>query len=123
MHLISAPLSGKDHQWLSEAVISEAAAKWRHVGRALKFSYNELRAIANERSLKTSEHYMQELLSRWLKRAPPNHPLPCVEDLATALRSVGEERTAHDLIQMMESTPSIGIRTWHALSLQCIFLC
>ena len=102
MRLISAPLGRKDHQWLSEAV-SEAAAKWRDVGEALKFSYDQLEAIADKRSLKTDEHYMQELLSRWLKRAPPKHPLPCVEDLGTALRSVEEDRTAYDLEVMMES--------------------
>ena len=103
MYLILAPLSRKDHQWLCEAV-SEAAAKWRDVGKALTFSYDQLKAIANEKSLNTDDHYMQELLSRWLKWAPPNHPLPCVEDLATALRSVEEERTAYDLMQIMEST-------------------
>ena len=75
MRLISAPLNRKDHQSLCEAV-SEAAAKWRDVGEALKFSYDELGLIASERSLRKDEHYMQELLSRWLKRAPPNHPLP-----------------------------------------------
>ena len=102
MHLISAPLSRKDHQWLCEAV-SEAAAKWRDVGEALKFSHDQLKAITKEKSLDTDEHYMQELLSRWLKWAPPKHPLPCVEDLATALRSVEEDRTAYDLEVMMES--------------------
>ena len=102
MHLISAPLSRKDHQWLCEAV-REAAFNWRDVGKALKFSHDQLKAITNEKSLNTDEHYMQELLSRWLKRAPPKHPLPCVEDLATALRSVEEDRTAYDLEVMMES--------------------
>ena len=102
--LISAPLSRKDHQWLSEAV-SEAAANWRDIGKALEFSHDQLKTIANAKSLNTDEHYMDELLSRWLKWAPPNHPkLPCVEDLATALRAVGEERTAYNLMQMMEST-------------------
>ena len=101
MNLISAPLSRKDHQWLCEAV-SEAAANWRDVGEALKFSHDQLKAITKEKSLDTDEHYMQELLSRWLKRAPPKHPLPCVEDLATALRSVEEDRTAYDLEVMME---------------------
>ena len=102
MRLISDPLSTKDHQWLCEAV-SEAAANWRDVGKALKFSHDHLKTIANEKSLNTDEHYMDELLSRWLNWAPPNHPLPCVEDLATALRSVEKERTAYDLMQMLES--------------------
>ena len=105
MLLISAasdPLSEEDHRWLFQSV-RKVSAMWRDIGEALEFSYDQLETIADKRSLKTDEHYMQELLSRWLKRAPPNHPLPCVEDLATALRSVGEERTAYDLMQMMES--------------------
>ena len=105
MHLISAPLSRKDHQWLCEAV-SEAAANWRALGRELGFTRDELEDIVTHPGLHRVKDYMDELLSRWLKWAPPNHPkLPCVEDLATALRSksVGEERTAYDLMQMMES--------------------
>ena len=105
MHLISAssdPLSEEDHRWLFQSV-RKVSAMWRDIGEALEFSYDQLETIADKRSLKTDEHYMQELLSRWLKRAPPKHPLPCVEDLATALRSVGEDRTAYDLMQMMES--------------------
>ena len=107
MHLILAssdPLSEEDHRWLFQSV-RKVSAMWRDIGlgEALEFSYDQLETIADKRSLKTDEHYMQELLSRWLKRAPPKHPLPCVEDLATALCSVGEERTAYDLMQMMES--------------------
>ena len=103
MHLISAPLSRKDHQWLSEAV-SEAAANWRALGRELGFTRDELEDIVTHPGLHRVKDYMDELLSRWLKRAPPDHPLPCVEDLATALRSksVREARTAYDLMQMME---------------------
>ena len=105
MHLISAasdPLSEEDHRWLFQS-IRKVSAKWRDVGEVLHFSYEQLEAIATKGSLKTDEHYMQELMSRWLKRAPPNHPLPYVEDLATALRykSFGEERTAYDLEVMM----------------------
>ena len=69
MHLISAasdPLNEEDHKWLFQK-IKKAAAKWRDVGEALEFSYDQLEAIANKASLKTDEHYMQELLSRWLK--------------------------------------------------------
>ena len=105
MHLISAasdPLSEEDHRWLFQK-IRKVSAKWRDVGEVLEFSHDQLKAFTKEKSLDTDEHYMQELLSRWLKRAPPNHPLPCVEDLATALRSVEEDRTAYDLMQMMES--------------------
>ena len=103
MHLISAPLSRKDHQWLCKAV-SEAASNWRALGRELGFNHDELTEVTRCPGLNEGKDYMDELLSRWLKRAPPNHLLPCVEDLATALRSksVGEARTAYDLMQMME---------------------
>ena len=104
MHLISAPLSRQDHQRLCEAV-SEAAAKWRALGRKLGFTHDELGDVTRCPGLNEDKDYMDELLSRWLKWAPPNHPLPCVEDLATALysKSVGEERTAYDLMQMIKS--------------------
>ena len=103
MHLVSAPLSRQDHQWLCEAV-SEAAANWRALGRELGFNHDELTEVTRCSGLHGDKDYMDELLSRWLKRAPPGHPLPCVEDLATALRSksVREARTAYDLMQMME---------------------
>ena len=103
MHLISAPLSTEDHQWL-RTTMSKAAAKWRALGKELGFTHDELGAVVTLPGLNENKDYMDELLSRWLKWAPPNHPLPCVEDLATALRSVGEERTAYDLMQRMEST-------------------
>ena len=105
MRLISVPLSTsrKDHQWLSEAV-NEAAGNWRALGRKLGFTHDELEDIVRHLGLHGDKDYMDGLLSRWLKWALPKHPLPCVEDLATALRSVGEERTAYDLMQMMEST-------------------
>ena len=103
MHLISAPLSTEDHQWLCTKM-SKVTAKWRALGRMLGFTHDESEDIVRHPGLHGDKDYMDELLSRWLKRAPPNHPLPCVEDLATALHSVGEERTAYDLMQMMEST-------------------
>ena len=103
MHLISAPLSRKDHQWL-RTKLSKATTNWRALGRELGFTHDESEDIVRHPGLHGDKHYMDELLSRWLKWAPPNHPLPCVEDLATALCSVGEERTAYDLMpEMMES--------------------
>ena len=83
--------------------MSKVAAKWRALGRELGFTYNDLGDVVRCPSLHEDKDYMEELLSRWLKWAPPNHPLPCVEDLATALRSVGEEITAYNLEGMMES--------------------
>ena len=103
MHLISAPLCSEDHQWLC-TTMSKAAARWRALGRKLGFTHDELGDVVRYPGLNEDKDYMDELLSRWLKWAPPNHPLPCVEDLASSLRSVGEERTAYDLMQKVEST-------------------
>ena len=41
--------------------------------------------------------FLREMLSQWLKWAPPEHKLPTKECLAAALRYVGEEKIAHDL--------------------------
>ena len=66
-----------------------------------KSTHYELGNIVRHPGLYGDEDYMDELLSRWLKwDSPPNHPLPCVEDLAIALDSVGEERTLMQKIGM-----------------------
>ena len=68
---------------------------------ALQFSKNELDAIAATAGNTTPIACFTDLLSRWLKRAPPNHDLPTLETLAKVLRggTVGEERMAYELMQ------------------------
>ena len=83
--------------------MSKAVANRRALGRELGFTHTELTEVTRRLGLHGDKDYIDEMLSRWLKRAPPNHPLPCVEDLATALCSVGEERTAYDIELMKES--------------------
>ena len=39
----------------------------------------------------------REMLSRWLKWAPSNHPWPTLEGLALALNKAGKESLAYDL--------------------------
>ena len=95
---IELALSDEDHEHLFRRV-RNASARWRNIGSALGFTHGQLEDIVQTRALHTNEHYMCELLSRWLRWAPPNHSWPCKEDLATALRSVGEERVAYFLMK------------------------
>ena len=95
-------LSQDDLQPLLDFV-GHAAAKWREIGGALGFSTDVLDTIAAkpENMSRGPVACFTDLLSRWLKWAPPNHDLPTLETLAKALRAgtVGEERMAYDLTQ------------------------
>ena len=84
--------------------MGHAAAKWRQIGVALKFSKNVLDTIAATSGNSSPEDCFTDLLSRWLNWAPPNHDLPTVKTLAEALRecTVGEERMANNLMQGFE---------------------
>ena len=86
--------------------VKGAAPKWREMGLALGFSNDVLDAIAAkpENVSRGAIACFIDLLSRWLKWAPPNHDLPTVKTLAEALRegTVGEERMAYDLVQGFE---------------------
>ena len=86
--------------------VESAAPKWRKIGLALGFSMAVLDTIAAkpENVSQGAIACFTDLLSRWLKWAPPNHDLPTVKALAEALRegTVGEERVAYDLVQGFE---------------------
>ena len=41
--------------------------------------------------------YFREMLTQWLRWAPPNHPVPTVETLALALQKNGHEALAANL--------------------------
>ena len=78
--------------------VEDAKEKWKDIGKELGFT-NDLDDI--ERAKGRDGDYMyycfQELLKRWLKRAPPLHFFPHVKQLADALRAEGEHRTAYEL--------------------------
>ena len=92
----------EDHLRSLLGFVSDAAAKWRKIGVALGFSKGILDMIA-ETSGNQREPIacFTDMLSRWLKWAPPKHALPTLEKLAEALRddTVGEERMAYGLIK------------------------
>ena len=97
-------LTGTDETILTEMdlkniliAVQDIAFRWYDIGIHLEFLDGELKM-----PLLLPEGvngFLREMLSLWLKRAPPKHQLPTIECLAVALRSVGQEKIAHDLIQ------------------------
>ena len=86
--------------------VGRAAAMWKRIGVALKFSKNVLDDIAATSGNSSPIDCFTDLLSRWLRWAPPNHDLPTLETLAKALRdgTVGEEKMASELIKGFQRT-------------------
>ena len=85
-------LTGQDLFILTE-ILRPAAPQWKTVGLALGFPDYELATI-EQKPLLIPEGplgYFREMLSQWLKWAPPNHSLPTLESLVPALRSSGHE--------------------------------
>ena len=78
-----------------------AAARWKTIGLALGFLDDELTIIQRKPLLipEGDTGYFRDMLSRWLKWAPPNHRWPTLEVLAAALNEAGEECLAYDLKQ------------------------
>ena len=91
------PTLGPEH--LSELfdIVKGAKAKWRNIGTSMGFSHEELSEIPHTIGLTDDTGYFQELLQRWLNRAPPRYSFPRVEELASALREVRMDRTAYNL--------------------------
>ena len=101
--IISGPLAGKlqlesDLPNLLD-LLRSAVPCWRNVGVCLGFRSSELDVI--ERMpllvLEGCPGYFREMLSQWLKWAPPNHLPPTILNLASALRRTGEEAAAFNL--------------------------
>lgn len=103
---IAEDVLSKHHLNLLLGFVKDAAPKWREIGLALGFSTDVLDGIATkpDNISRGPIACFTDLLSRWLKWAPPNHHFPTVKTLAEALRSgtVGEERMAYDLVQGFE---------------------
>ena len=84
------------------AFISSARNQWRDVGRNLGFKHAELAAIVPKAGLTSQVDYFTEMLSCYMKWAPPNKPYPSTEDVIAALRNVGEHNLARRLEQDSE---------------------
>ena len=76
-----------------------AAPQWQMIGGALGFLDSDLTIIQNSPMLipEGPTGYFRQMLSQWLKWAPPNHRWPTLEALETALRSSGHEKLAFQL--------------------------
>ena len=76
---------------------NKACSKWKGIGQKVGFTDRELSAIVREPGQTGEENYYSAMLMMWLDWAPPNHHLPSVQQLTSALREVGFERLAFDL--------------------------
>ena len=77
-------------------ILKPAAPQWKTVGLALGFLDHEL-TIIEQKLLLIPEGplgYFRDMLSQWLKWAPPNHSSPTLQSLAPALRRSGHEDLA-----------------------------
>ena len=84
--------------------IKSATPYWKDIARALKMTHVQTKDIISTSGLTQQSDYFQEMLHRWLKWAPPVHPLPTTEDLADALRAVGAEGVAYKLVKSSQFT-------------------
>ena len=73
-----------------------ATPHWKTVGLALGFLDHKLITIERTPLLIAEglNGYFREMLSQWLKWAPPNHSQPTLEALALALQRSGHEGLA-----------------------------
>ena len=68
-------------------IMKPAEPKWKEIGLALGFLYDELTTIEQKPLLipKGSTGYITEMLNQWLKWAPPKHKWPRLSALGTEL--------------------------------------
>jgi len=94
-----------------------AVPHWRNVGVHLGFRSRELDVIERMPLLipEGCPGFFREMLSQWLKWAPPNHPPPTVLNLASALRRTGEEATALHM-EIAFGTNGLLRRSVHCIS-------
>ena len=94
-------LSGQDLHILTE-IMRQAVTQWRTIGGSLGIPDSDLNIIQHTPPLipEGPLGYFREMLSQWLKWAPPNHPWPTIEALTAALQSSGNESLAAKLKPM-----------------------
>ena len=85
-------------------MLRPAAPKWKEIGGALGIANSDLTKIENHAMLDVTG-YLREMLSRWLRQAPSNHPWPTIQDLVDAVRRSGHEDLA---VKLQKTTEEIG---------------
>ena len=85
-------------------MLRSAAPKWKEIGGALGIANSDLTIIENHTMLDVTG-YLREMLSRWLRQVPPNHPWPTIQDLVDAVRCSGHEDLA---VKLQKTTEEIG---------------
>lgn len=105
-------------------ILRSAVPRWRNVGVYLGFDSSELDSIGGMPQLihEGRPGYFREMLSQWLKWAPPNHPPPTVLNLASALRRTGEEATALQMERVF-GTNGLLCRSVLCISSLCNLTC
>ena len=80
-------------------ILKGAVAKWKTIGLTLGIPDADLTAIERKPLLipEGDSGYFRDMLSQWLKWAPPNHRWPTLEALAMVLNEAGEESRAYGL--------------------------
>ena len=82
-------------------ILEPATPQWKAVGFALGFQNYELRTIELAPLLIAEglTGYFREMLSQWLKWAPPKHSQPTLKALEAVLQKSGHEELAVKLRQ------------------------
>ena len=90
-------LTTKDLHILT-SILKAAAPQWQTIGGALGFENDDLIIIQRKPLLfqEGDTGYFREMLSQWLKWAPPNHHWPTITALEGAVRDSGHESLAYN---------------------------
>ena len=77
-------------------ILKPVAPKWKEIGGKLNINYSDLNIIEHKPTLiiEGVTGYFREMLSIWLKWAPPNHSWPTTHNLICAVQSGGHEDLA-----------------------------
>ena len=96
---VSGDLTEEDLHVITD-ILRPAAPHWKSIGNSLGIPNSELNIIlhTNILALEGPPGYFREMLSKWLKWAPPNHPWPTINALLFALRSNGHDDLAANFL-------------------------
>ena len=98
-------------------ILRPAAPQWHRIGGALGIPEYDLTIIQHNQvfTMEGPLGYLRELLSQWLKWAPPNHPWPTIEALSLAVQSTGQEGLAFNLKSLFLQTKASEYCHWHSV--------